>query len=278
VSAGTTEDTHVRHIERLPSGLALHRCEPAEPRHPTLLLVHGFAGGAWYWEPWQRFLAARGWPTAALDLRGRPGSRPVTDLGAVSLHDYVADVREAAAHLGRPPVVGHSMGGLLVQKLVEAGGAAAAVLLCSMPPKGIFFARFSLVRRQLGHVWPMLASRPLQGRPEELEWIVLNRMPAAERRALAGRFQAESGTVARELSLGGLAVDASRVRCPLLAVSTSEDRFFAPRVGRRIAERYGCEHRHYDGHAHFVPMEPGWERIAGDVADWLEQVRPAVVT
>ncbi|HEX5580793.1 MAG TPA: alpha/beta fold hydrolase [Gemmatimonadaceae bacterium] len=258
--------------EATPSGLALRVCEPAEPRHPPLLLIHGFAGASWYWERWQGFLAARGRPTAALDLRGRPGSRPVADLGRVTLADYVADASEAARFLGRPAVVGHSMGGLLAQKLAEADLVSALVLLCSMPPRGIFFAQPRLVLHQVRHLWAMIAGRPITPGRDEMEEIVLNRMPPDERLALADDFQQESGTVARELSLGGLAVDARRVRCPTLVVSAEHDRFFAPRVAREVAERYGVRPREYAGHAHFLVMEPGWERVAAEVEGWVGEM------
>ena len=97
----------------------------------------------------------------------------------------------------------------------------------------------------------------------------LHRVPAAERAAILDRFVADSGIVARELSLGGLAIDAARVRCPVLVQAAAEDRFFPPAVERRIAERYGAALRVYERHAHFVVMEPGWEEIAGDAERWL---------
>ena len=254
---------------RLPSGLLARAALPEAPSRPPLLLVHGISGGAWYWEHYLRFFAERGWPTYALELRGRAGSRPVPALGRVSLVDYVEDVRDMAAALGRPAVIGHSMGGLLVQKAAEMDAFAAAVLLCSMPPKGIFFAQPGLVVRQLRHLWTMLRARPLVARAADLEFLTLHRVADAERAALASRFGPDSGRVARELSLGGLPVDPARVRAPMLAVATTEDRFFTPAVARRLAARYGIPLRVYEGHAHFVVMEPGWERIAAELEEWL---------
>ncbi len=257
---------------RLATGLLARAALPESPAHEPLLLVHGIAGGAWYWEHYLRFFAERGWPTYALELRGRAGSRTVAELGRVSLQDYVDDVREVAAALGRPAVIGHSMGGLFAQKLAEADLVSATVLLSSMPPKGIRYATPALALRQLRHVWTMLRERPLVGRPEDLERLTLNRVPAAERAAMARRFLPDSGRVARELSLGGLPVDPSRVRAPMLSISTAEDRFFSPAVGRQVAARYHCPMWLYEGHAHFSVMEPGWEAIAGDIARWLAHV------
>jgi pimeloyl-ACP methyl ester carboxylesterase len=254
---------------RLPSGLTGRAALPDEPRHPPLLLLHGLAGGAWYWERWQGFLAARGWPSYALNLRGHHDSRPVPALGRLRLRDYVEDAREAAAALGRPPVVGHSMGGLLAQALAEADAVHAAVLLCTMPPKGIRFASPALMWRQLRSLGPLLFDRPVVGRIADHLHLSMHRVAEGERVALAERLVPDSGRVGRELSLGGLSIDADRVRCPMLSISTEEDRFFPPRVGREVAARYHCAWWRYAAHAHFAVMEPGWETIAADAERWL---------
>ena len=254
---------------RTASGVRLVGAVPHEVWRTPVLLVHGLAGGAWYWSRWQALFAARGWPAWALDLRGRAGSRAAAAPGRVRLRDYVEDVRDAAALLEAPAVVGHSLGGLLAQAAAEAGLARALVLVCSMPPRGIGFATPGLVRRQLRHVGAMVRGRPLVASPDDIAHMNLHRVPEAERAAILDRFVADSGVVARELSLGGLAIDAARVRCPVLVQAAAEDRFFPPAVQRKVAARYGAELRLYDAHAHFVVMEPGWDELAGDAEAWL---------
>src|SRR5687768_14261209 len=79
-----------------------------------LLLVHGLWAGSWVWQGAAGALSQRGWECWALDLRGRPGSRPVDDIGKVRLGDYVEDVVAAARALWAPPVVcGHDLGAVL---------------------------------------------------------------------------------------------------------------------------------------------------------------------
>jgi alpha-beta hydrolase superfamily lysophospholipase len=40
-------------------------------------------------------------------------------------------------------------------------------------------------------------------------------------------------------------------------------------VTRKIAKKYGADLRAYEGFAHMLLLEPGWEQVATDVADWL---------
>lgn len=270
---------------RTTTGLRLVAELPPDATRSPLLLVHGMAAGAWHFERWQPFLASRGWPTYAVDLRGHGGSRPAADLGRVSVLDYVEDAREAMAevarhHAGtRPVLVGHSMGGLIVQKLAESSAPAAVVLLCSAPPRGITVASLPLIKVQLRwrYLKPLLRSRPLVGESADLRALNSERIGDAEWEALFPRFGPESGRAGREISIGGIAVDAARVRCPVLVVATDEDRFVVPRVARALAKKYGgtlCEVR---GHGHLLLLEPGWEAPAAAVEAWLATLVPPLV-
>ncbi|HEU4643144.1 MAG TPA: alpha/beta fold hydrolase [Gemmatimonadaceae bacterium] len=252
------------------NGIAGTATDVADAARPPVLYVHGMFGGAWMFDAFQRWMAACGWPGVAIDLRGRDGSRPVDDIGRVSMRDHVDDALGVARAMGRPIVVGHSMGGLIAQKLAEADAVRAAVLLCAAPPRGISVASASLLARQLKHAPALLLSRPLVPTRGDAEALMFNRVPPAEHDALFTRLVPESGRAGLELSLGLIAVDARRVRCPVLSVAASDDRFLAPRIGRALAARYHAELREYAEHGHFIIGEPGWERVAEEVAGWLE--------
>ena len=113
----------------------------------------------------------------------------------------------------------------------------------------------------------------------EIEALELNRLPPPARRAVYERLVPESGRMTFDIAMTGLRVDARRVRGPMLVVAGSDDRITPAKMVRRVARRYGATLREYPGFAHMLLMEPGWERIAGDIADWLETVtRSAGVT
>ena len=259
------------------NGLTIVVHEPPVVTRPPVLLLHGFGGGAWYFDRYQRFLAERGFPTYALNLRGHCGSRPVQDLGRVSLYDYIEDAEEVARHLDRPIVIGHSMGGLLAQKLAESDAARAVVLMCAAPPRGISLFSWRLAMRQLAHLSALLRSRPLEGTRAEYDALMFNRVPEADRDALFPRLVPESGRAGRELSIGTVKVDERKVRCPILVIACSDDRFVVARIARRLARKYGAPFWEYAGHAHFPQYEPGWESMAGDIAHWLQNVVPSEV-
>lgn len=97
-----------------------------------LLLVHGFTGCKEDFEDWMVPLADRGWHVVAPDLRGHGGSsRPVGE-SSYSLDIYGRDGLGLLDALGwdRAVVLGHSMGGMLVEEMViEAPERFAGLVL-----------------------------------------------------------------------------------------------------------------------------------------------------
>ena len=118
-------------ISRKPKGVS---------RTVPILFVHGAWHGAWCWEKnFLPYFAENGYTSYALSLRGHGDSEVPTHFRWMRIADYVADVAQVVGQLPEEPVmVGHSMGGLVVQKYLEEYTAPAAVLLASVPVKGVF--------------------------------------------------------------------------------------------------------------------------------------------
>ncbi len=242
---------------------------------PAVLLVHGMFGGAWYWEAYQAFLARHGYESHAVNLRGHHGSRPVQDIGVVPVADYVADALEVTATLRKPIVIGHSMGGLVAQKVAEAGACSAAVLMAAAPPRWIPVASWLLLQKELKYALELLLHRPLLPDRGDSDDLIFNRTPPADADAFFRRLVPESGRAGFELAFGVPAVKESRVTAPVLVLTGSDDRFVVPRVARAIAAKYRAPLKEYSGFGHHIMSEPGWEKPASDVVAWMDQVARA---
>src|ERR1700739_406364 len=119
--------------------------------HPVpLLFVHGAWHGAWCWdEHFLDFFVDKGYRAVALSFRGHGNSPAGKRMQIGSIAEVVADVGSVADKLpSRPVVIGHSMGGFVVQKYLEHYDAPAGVLLAPIPSSGV--ARF-LVREAKRH-------------------------------------------------------------------------------------------------------------------------------
>jgi pimeloyl-ACP methyl ester carboxylesterase len=112
-----------------------------------VVFLHGIGGGAKSFAPQMASFAAHGYQPVSLDLMGYGTREPVE---AMSFEALAEDVEFAIGESGltRPVLVGHSMGGMVVQTMLRRrpDDYAAAVLSCTSPafgnPAGDFQKKF----------------------------------------------------------------------------------------------------------------------------------------
>ena len=250
----------------------------ADGRRTPLLFVHGAFHGAWCWDAhFLDFFADRGHHALALNLRGHGDSPLEGPLNACSIADYVEDVRSVAATLPRPPVViGHSMGGFLVQKYLAAQTAPAAVLIASAPPRGLARAMARVTRRNIRY----------SGRPAALRRpLVFFAEPAVARSTFYCRHTPDeivahttaalcdesTRVLYHDLVYRDLARPA-QVRVPMLVLGAELDGFFTPAEIRATARAYRAEVQLFPETGHNMMLEPGWRDVARRIDTWLDGI------
>lgn len=221
--------------------------------------------GAWAFERWLPAAAAAGWHTFAVSLRGHGGSEVPERFATTNLRHYEHDVLQAITELPAPPVlVGHCLGAVVVQRVLERYRSAPAGVLLSPPPPDhgldllgalIRSDPATLVRGGLG-----LRTRP---RPSTL---VGPATPPQEAAALAGRLDREPALAALQVTLPRRA---PAVRTPVLVISGGEDRIVPPATAARTARLLGTRAHLYRGLGHNLLLERGWEDVLQDVLAWL---------
>jgi pimeloyl-ACP methyl ester carboxylesterase len=113
---------------------------------------------------------------------------------------------------------------------------------------------------------------------DELDDLVLNRIPTARHREFFDRQVPESTRVAAQVAYGLISVRPYAVRCPVLSIGASDDRLVLPSVARRLADRYGADHLELEHAGHYAIVgEPGYRSAADKIIDWLDQL-PTEIT
>ncbi len=260
------------------------RLEAVDQR-ATAVLVHGAWHGAWCWhDGFAQRLADQGVSTVSLSLRGHAGSSAGVGLNRLRMRDYLDDVAEVVAGLDSPPVVvGHSMGGGVVQKLLaqpDRPPVAGAALLASMPPRGVVRVTAQVARHSPGTF--LLSNLTLNlGRlvatPEQVRALFFTpSTPQAIVDAAAARVQSESYLA----FLGMLAFERPRpkpVDVPVLVVGAGADPIFNASEVAQTAHAWGTEPVMFDGIGHDLMLDDGWEPVADHLAAWVLQAAAAGV-
>lgn len=256
-------------------------------KRTPVVFIHGAWLHALSWEPWVERFTSRGFRTFA---PGWPGEGPVRDmreapdtLGGLGLdaltHHYAAFVRSLDT---APVIVGHSVGGLIAQRLLADGLGRAAVAIAPAPINAIALsAAFTRLLSSAGSA-PGRLSVALS--PQVFHRVFANTVAVEEARRLhehhvvpaPSRLLADLGCGA-----GGrgphTAVDvANAARGPLLLVSGQEDRLVPDAATRTAFKQYGdtaavTDLKQFADRAHSLVIDSGWRQVADHVLGWLHE-------
>lgn len=245
----------------------------ASSAHPTpLLFVHGGWHGAWCWDGnFLNFFADAGYHAVALSLRGHGGSPTTKPLSRCLVADYLDDVRAVADGLPKPPaLIGHSMGGFLVQMYLADHRPPAAVLLAAMPSHA--HRRVGVAIRTIRR-HPLVALRANTGGST----ADLVNTPRLARDHLFSAHTPESVVESCAARLGdeswdGMGLSArlkpAPVTTPLLVLGADDDKLVTSRDVRATARAYGVQPDFFPG-GHNMMLEPGWPDVAERIRSWL---------
>jgi alpha-beta hydrolase superfamily lysophospholipase len=266
-------------------GFRLYHCEFV-PVRPTaagavVALMHGYAEHCRRYDEFASELARRGHVVCLFDARGHGQSGGqhgyVREYG-----DYVADYadfvgRVRARHAARPLVaMGHSNGGLIVARAIQAGLAGARGLLLTGPLFGLRAARKSVPDRVARALSALVPRLPV---PNGIRSEDLTHDPAL-REAHRGDRRVHRVATTRwywEMTLAARAAlaDAPRVTLPLLIVQGSDDPVVDPASVAEFHARAGAPDKQLvlrSGELHEVLNETARRETFGVIGDWIERI------
>lgn len=245
-------------------------------RPTPLLFIHGMFHGAWCWDAhFLDYFAGHGFAAYAVNLRGHGNSDGGHRLRWTRIADFVDDVDAAVRQLGRPAVViGHSLGGFVIQKYLEDHDAPAGVLLSSPPPAGMLRPALRIARRRpvvFAQTNLTLSLAPVIATPElAREAFFSPDFPDAELRGYWRLMQDESYRALVDMVALNLPKP-ERVKTPLLVLGAARDNMLQPDEIEATARAYHTQAQIIPDVAHDSMLETRWETVAQRILLWLRE-------
>ena len=256
-------------------GIELISCAPDNPARaaPPIIFVHGAFAGAWVWaEKFMPQVAAAGFACYALSLRGHGESFGGDHVERHSIRDYVDDLKSVVADIGKKPIlVGHSMGGFVVQKYLEHSTAHAAVLMSSVPPQGLVAATFHLFLKRPGlllEINRLLSSRDIS-LDAARDALFARHVDEALLVRYLQRMSMESQRAIWDMSVFNLVNIAAVQRTPLMVLGAEHDQLIPAFLVTATGHSYGVPARIFQGFGHGFVLEDGCEEIADAMLEWV---------
>jgi pimeloyl-ACP methyl ester carboxylesterase len=250
---------------------------------PTVVFVHGMYMNGGSWHPWVERAGARGytghapsWPyhdgsPAALRASVDP-KLPTLTFGAVAAHlkRFIDTLPE------RPVLVGHSIGGLLVQKLANDGYARLVVSISPAPPRGIISFDPHFYRANAPHLNFAAAGRPLVMTAKRFHYTFANTMTRADSDAAFERYVVPESRRVPQSTLTQAAIQFRRPHVPMLFLAGDRDHLTPIDMVRRNVKAYrkgegSVDFQLMPGRSHLLCNQPGWEEVADAALDWIDR-------
>lgn len=249
---------------------------PVGRAHKTpLLFVHGAYSGAWVWDQHVLpFFAKQGYQAHAVSLRGHGESGGRDKLMFARLRDYVADLEEVIATLPTTPaLIGHSLGGMVVQKMLHRRAIPAAVLMASVPPHGLIPSMFgmSIANPMLFRELAMVQTFG----PTVINGLNVRRAlfaddtPDEDVLRYMKRFQPESTLVILDLLGLDLPPSTPCLDLPVLVMGAEHDQFVFRGGVEATAETYRTTAEVFPGMGHAMMLDHNWQQVAERILTWL---------
>ncbi|HET7002178.1 MAG TPA: alpha/beta hydrolase [Puia sp.] len=251
----------------------------------TIVLIHGNFVNDKTWTDWKKYYELKGYKVYTPANPGHEGTpfdlrkKVHPDLTRTGFIDVVNNISRLIDTLPEKPlVVGHSMAGMVVLKLIELGKVAAGVSIDGAPPKNVF-PPYQTLKTVLPSFGFFSFKKYFMGSRKWYDYAFFNTVSDMDKKKFFEEFAVpESYKVSRQLVLNSFAnIDFKKPHQPLLFIGGGRDHIFPSVLTKKIAKKYKdanskVDLRIFEGKSHFICGETGWEKVADYVLDWYESL------
>lgn len=240
------------------------------------------------WDEWRLYYESQGyktiappWPyknATAAELRDRqPYDSDLASLTLSELTDYFADIVKGFPE--QPIVIGHSMGGLITQILVNRELVSAGIAIHPVPPLGIIPYEFSFYKggtQSLGFFTSVKKTYMMSFK--KWQYAFVNGMPPEEQKEAYEKFAIpESKRVNRGALSSAAKVDFKKPHPPLLITSGTTDNIIPVHLNMRNYKKYvqngsKLDYKEFPERNHFVLGQKTWKEDADYIIDWVRHL------
>ena len=250
----------------------------------TIVFIHGMFQNPKSWEKWIAYFNEKGynciapaWPMhigSPTDLR----ENPPAGLGDLHLLTIVDEMERVIASLPEKPIlIGHSVGGLIVQLLVQRGLAEIGVPIDSVAPNAMLAFDWGFMKNSALIANPFKGNEPFFMDLESFHGSFCNTMSIEDTEVAFNETAThDSRNVLRDCMGEAGQIDLELPHAPLLFIGGEEDEIIPYELNEKNAKAYTDEisiadFKAFPNRGHWICGQAGWEEIANYISEWLAE-------
>lgn len=236
------------------------------------------------WDEWKTYFENKGYQTISPPwphkndspetLRNSLPNKAIAANRLAALTDYYDNIVRQLPE--KPILIGHSIGGLMVQLLLQRGLGFSGVAIHSVPPQGIITFKFSFLKAgwgPLGFFTSVNKSFLMSFR--QWQYAFTNGMDCeAQKEAYYKYAIPESKLIVRDTITKAAAINFEAPHAPLLLTSGSNDHTIPASLNYANYLKYKntdsiIEYKEFKGRNHFVLGQSTWKEDADYILEWI---------
>lgn len=252
----------------------------------TIVFITGAFVSNRCWDQWRVYFESKGyktiaapWPNkdaSAEELRNRQPDEAIASNRLEALTDYYSNLVEQLPE--KPILIGHSIGGLLVQLLLQRELASAGIAIHSVPPQGVMTFKWSFLKAgwaALGFFTSTKKSYLMSFK--QWQYAFTNGMSSEEQKQAYYRLAIpESKLIVRDTITRAARIKFKKPHAPLLLTSGSEDHTIPASLNYSNYKRYlkgesVTDYKEFKGRNHNVLGQSTWKEDAAFILDWIQK-------
>ena len=238
------------------------------------------------WGEWATYFEGQGFSCHTPDYPFHSGdptalrANPPKGLESLRFETVLETLAQQIAALPEKPIlIGHSMGGLFVQKLVALGLAEAGICIDSAPPSGIIVLDWTFLKVNLPVINPLKGKTVCNPSVQWFHQAFCNTMTLADTEVAFQHFVVpESRMIPRQISGRVGKIDFKKPHAPLLFIAGEKDTIIPAALNRKNANAYKSsasvvDFKLFKGRSHFICGQKSWEEVAETVLSWIQDIK-----
>jgi pimeloyl-ACP methyl ester carboxylesterase len=249
----------------------------------TIVFIHGMFQNPKSWDKWVAYFKEKGYDCIAPAWplhEGSPGNlrgNPPAGLGDLELQTIVDDMERVVTSLPKKPIViGHSVGGLIVQLLAQKNLIDIGVLIDSVAPNAMLAFDWGFMKNSALITNPFKGNEPFIMDLESFHSSFCNTMSMEETEAAYNETAThDSRNVLRDCMGEAGQIDLNLPHAPLLFIGGEKDEIIPYDLNQKNAESYTDEgsivdFKAFPNRGHWICGQTGWEEVAAYINNWLQ--------
>jgi pimeloyl-ACP methyl ester carboxylesterase len=249
----------------------------------TIVFIHGLFQNPASWTEWKHYFESAGYTchTPAYPYHaGEPAAlrkSPDPELGRLTFGDVISSMTAYIEKLPEQPIlIGHSMGGLAVQKLIALQKGVAGICIDSAPPKGVISFAWSFLKANIPTLNPLKGNTVCLPEVAWFHYAFCNTMTLEQTQTAYDLFVVpESRNIPRSSTGKDGSIDFRKPHHPLLFIAGEKDHIIPSSLNRKNFSAYLDRNSKRDfveftGRTHYICGQPGWQEVADHILSWIQ--------